>query len=400
MKFLVIIIILLLSCLCVLFVAGEEFPVRIHNSETGAIVDHILRINGDQPNVDWEIVEFCEKNHVLENFCVQLHQTVINRLSKSKSQVVPAAIPNAHLSRFKSAYEAEEKRLLNSEIVFDTHTIQNVEMELVQKIIGTWHDHVPRRLVVIHSCTFNKNNSRILEEILRLSDISGLSESVDSVLVFNYGHAVQADLVSNYSGRTQFFQVDFEVSYFEIPTLRILHTLAKHLHAAGGGDAQLLYLHTKGASYTETYPQIEDWRHLMLHFLVERHQSCFHLLQSGELDCVGVNYKSLPRRIFSGNYWWSLASHLARLPVLQYETSSKYEAEAWLLHRIPARIFVMHNTNLNHAVQTYPRTCYTSSNNVAFVGLTDSFSGEEQCGWPRTMREHRKYWQLFELSDD
>ncbi len=153
----------------------------------------------------------------------------------------------------------------------------------------------------------------------------------------------------------------------------------------------MLYLHTKGVSYEEVHPQVEDWRNMMMYFLVERHASCIHLLQSGEIDCVGTNYMSLPRHMFSGNFWWASASYLASRPEQRYQESAKYEAESWLLQESTARIFTLHNSNIVHSRHVYPRHCYALDHQT----FNKSSSTEGECGGPRTKRESRKYWQLM-----
>ena len=45
--------------------------------------------------------------------------------------------------------------------------------------------------------------------------------------------------------------------------------------------------------YYDSYLQIDDWRNMMLYFLVELHRVCFHLLSSEQFDALGytVSYK-------------------------------------------------------------------------------------------------------------
>jgi hypothetical protein len=52
-------------------------------------------------------------------------------------------------------------------------------------------------------------------------------------------------------------------------------------------DVKVLYLHTKGVSYKKRYQQIEDWRDMMIYFLVEKHMANRYLLESGLFDAIG-----------------------------------------------------------------------------------------------------------------
>lgn len=76
-----------------------------------------------------------------------------------------------------------------------------------------------------------------------------------------------------------------------------------------GWEANILYVHTKGASYRLVYDHIEDWRHLMTYFLIERYRDCLDSLSTLRYDAVGVNYSPVPTRHFSGNFWWTTGSY-------------------------------------------------------------------------------------------
>jgi hypothetical protein len=73
------------------------------------------------------------------------------------------------------------------------------------------------------------------------------------------------------------------------------------------------------------------------HQLVLRHKTSYHLLSSGEFDCVGLHYTNTIAPRFAENQWWCLSSYIAKLPILTYETSGKEEPVYWLLasgHRV------------------------------------------------------------------
>ena len=244
------------------------------------------------------------------------------------------------------------------------------------------------RVVVIHSCALPNQDSRVLEKLLRRIEESGVlsSWSQGIIYVFHYGENLAPELTDHFVRRMAviFIHVSKMTNFFEIPTLRILSSLAKysvttHRSALPPSYPHALYLHTKGVSYQQVHPQIEDWVDMMLHFLVDRHASSFHLLESGEFDAVGCNYCSHPYRMFSGNYWWTSLTFLASLPRLSLEDSNKYDAEKWLFvlpsDRHKVRVYIPHTSNVYHGSSRYPAFCYRS------VPIPPSFEEfREVCG--------------------
>jgi hypothetical protein len=272
-----------------------------------------------------------------------------------------------------------------------------------------------QRVAFIHSCVLSEDTAaatRVLRDMLQQLQDYGLAAALDSIVVLNYGYPLPEDLTTEHahSGKAVWVQVHESTVFFEVPSLRVLHRLSQHLRRSPtnapstAGDTQILYLHTKGTSYQQAYAQIEDWRDMMLYFAAGRHATARHLLQSGEVDCVGVNFKSHPRPILSGNFWWSTAAHLVALPALQHRTAGKYEAETWVLGRAGVRVYVMHSSNINHAVSAYPPLCYAEEAHGveprtrphhAHLAHLPVQRVDDLCGGPRTVREARRFWQLL-----
>jgi len=260
-------------------------------------------------------------------------------------------VPNSHLLRNPKAIQAEISHATMKQVVIQEMEKREVVVwEEVAKLMDFSKPLIHNRLAVIHSCLFPNQSTRALEHLLTKIRSAGLQDRLDRVLVFHYGAPLSLVL----SEKVQLVHVSNDSSLFEIPTLRLLQRLATTV----SGDAQLLYLHTKGVSYASSYAQIEDWVSLMLHFLVEKHTSCYHLLASEEFDAVGVNYCTQPR-MFSGNFFWASAKHLHNLAPLSLY-SHKYDAEYWLFRSRKIRVYVAHVSNVFHASQRYPRHCYSS----------------------------------------
>jgi len=336
-------------------------------------------------NLYEKVIQFCEDHNVLHSFCNVLWNEVLSRsviiknLSTDRSSSIDkdidvgndtgVVLPNSHLLRYNEAIAAEI-RVLTRPTDYNI-VMLDIEQDILNQLLTTIFDTriPPKRICVIHSCTLDVTQSyshRILEDILMKIQSSGLMKELDSVLVFNYGYSLSVQLQSRYSDIV-FMNVYHDSSYFEIPTLRLIHHLAKYWMQANDDDdnhydTHILYLHTKGVSYKEIYPQIEDWRNMMLYFLVERYKTCYHLLASDEIDCIGNNFLTMKKKHFSGNYWWATSSYLSQLPeLLIYGRDMKYEAEWWLLGGMHVRIFIMHSSSIDHAHQIYPRYCYDPS---------------------------------------
>lgn len=381
----------------------RTIPIKVHDHSSNEVIDRSLSVNIFENDINSVTASFCEENDVQVAFCYMLHDHVwkfiVNEREEYEKSVAVSqndgmafALPNAHLERYPPAVNAEYSRVFHPEMFVDFSEIISREEYVVQKVKHRWVEQQVRKVGFIHSCQLgDQGDTRILEDILGQMRAFGLEDVLDTIVVLNYGFAIDQSVQDRFSSKVEWVQVHEAIHYFEVPTLRIIHSLAKHLVLAQPDvDTQLLYLHTKGVSYRAVHPQVEDWRHMMMHFLIERHTTCLHLLQSGEIDCVGTNYRTLPHHMFSGNFWWATGSYLAARPEQRYEESAKYEAEIWLLHNSHARIFVLHSSNIDHAVLPYPRACYAAGDNSLELS-----TGSEQCGGPRTMRELRKYWQLF-----
>lgn len=118
----------------------------------------------------------------------------------------------------------------------------------------------------------------------------------------------------------------------EWPTLDALYE--EYVHVDG---VPLLYLHSKGASYTPEDPRyqaVKTWVDGLLYYLVEDWHTCFSMLRGGSI-AVGANKRNDPTPHFSGNFWWIMSEALRALPNprLQDQTSNnRYGAEFWIGH--------------------------------------------------------------------
>ena len=213
---------------------------------------------------------------------------------------------------------------IDNQIIINENTIYKdiIQLDEIQ---------MAQRICIIHSAILYVDDYRIIHDILIHLDRSGLMEKLDSIMVFNYGYELLTKFQSLYPS-VKFFQVYHKGTYFELPTLRLLHRLSIFLSSERRLDTHVLYLHTKGASYENVLLEMEEWRNAMIYPLVYKSKNCYHLLQSEVIDTIGIYLTSEPFHHYPGNFWWSKASYLSRLTSLDYRYTGKMECEAWVLN--------------------------------------------------------------------
>jgi len=208
------------------------------------------------------------------------------------------------------------------------------------------------RVVFLHSYTKN-GDCRILAELVDAIDTAPIRSSIDRIYIVNIGDRIDLEEISR-SEADGYRLINYSTNphYFEMATLRVLRTFCR-VHTS----ARVLYMHTKGASYGDIVPVIEDWRHLMVHFLLERGNEALELLN--DVDVVGCNSLEEPMPHFSGNFWWSNASYLATLELP--DASDRLVAEWWVCGGDGVQMKTLHDSGVNHYQQPYPREYYADN---------------------------------------
>ncbi len=211
----------------------------------------------------------------------------------------------------------------------------------------------------MHSFTL-KGEISILNEILESIETSGLLDRLDRLYVINCGEgAALASRFDRLGGRLRLINFSRDATPGEAATLNLLRIFA------GFHDrARILYLHTKGASHPRPSLYVADWRRLMLHFLVERHDEALATLATA--DAAGCNLSDEPRRHFSGNFWWANATYLKTLPPVP--AGDRHEAEWWMLSGNGVRANSLHNSGVDHYRKPYGRDSYLPQQPFGSVG--------------------------------
>jgi hypothetical protein len=207
----------------------------------------------------------------------------------------------------------------------------------------------PKIVCFIHSCNIASSGTEkldlILDAVLKIKEL-------EIIFINNIGLKLDSHY-NNIDPRIVLSHSSDNPLDFELPTLRLLHQFSMHTP-----NTKVLYVHTKGISYTKNdyrYEQTLDWINYMLYFLCEKSKNCLELLDYN--DVVGCNYNDNELPHFSGNFWWATTKYLKSL-----ETSfltDKMSAEFWLCTKNPIKSELW-NSMINHYNLRYERNVYVN----------------------------------------
>lgn len=113
-------------------------------------------------------------------------------------------------------------------------------------------------------------------------------------------------------------------------------------------DDKVLYFHSKGITKMG-HPFVQHWRTFLEYMAFTKHKEALELLDSH--DTVGVNYNSLPKPHFSGNFWWATGAYLLKLP--KQIDSDYWAPEFWIGSGQP-KYFELYSSKINHYHNPYP----------------------------------------------
>lgn len=170
---------------------------------------------------------------------------------------------------------------------------------------------------------------------------SGLAAALESMHLNIVGKNI--DVVAPSCPHT----VDYFETGHEMVSLRTIQQRATTL----ADDALVLYCHSKGVTYpagTRKAYRADSWRRAMLAHVVHGWRDTVPPLTTGRYDASGPFFLEatawqgrIPRfgchSYFAGNFWWSRADHLRRLPPVVLDVP-RHAAEVWI-GRVPPRPF-------------------------------------------------------------
>ena len=110
-------------------------------------------------------------------------------------------------------------------------------------------------------------------------------------------------------------------------------------------NTPMLYLHTKGLSYTHPIMKrnVEAWVRYLDLFVINKWEECVKALEVN--DAAGGLYVYQDPKHFSGNFWWANSDYLKTLPRINSYNINKYNrGEFWILSNTDKVYSVQDNT--------------------------------------------------------
>lgn len=410
----------------------------------------------DEENLEQIVTNYCEVQNVRYHFChklfthmqriqqmVQWEQADKHILTKSYNTQIqglhryqrPSALHNPDLIRYREALHAQLTRTLRHTRTkrpsqpqgqSQTQTQQTYEEQLMnsaetqaisilQQVLQRIHEREEIvRIAVIHSAGYSKDEqNRELRILLESLKQHALMDELQLVLVIHYGQSIEYDstITADYP-TVNFIHLSEDLSFGELPTLRILQGISRYLSSTllqpspnsniykdqDIDPVHILYMRTLTSEFQGIHQSLEDWRSLLLYHLVEEHWSCFHLIESREIDVVAANFVNNPRAL-NGNYFWASAHFLGQLPLIPYDFPN-YESVAaeWLFTSPFMKIHVPHISQVNHEWSRYPRYCYAPSNEDNNMTIPSYEEYKEICS-KKTLEDYSILHNQSALSD-
>jgi hypothetical protein len=225
----------------------------------------------------------------------------------------------------------------------------------------------------------------IVEEQLLKLHASGLWDRTERIFVGLVGPQHEEFDFKDEKVEVVYRGTDFQEA--EYPTLKALQQFcASH-------DCLVYYIHTKGNFHVSD--NTRDWRHLMEHFVIQRHEDCIRTL--GEHDACGVNLLTergtVPfmladsqklgqspaalsadleklgqsptpaQAFFAGNFWWARSDYIRTLPPISSlapngSRPDRYTCERWIGMNRRARLASLHQCPVDQYHNRYARSNY------------------------------------------
>ena len=213
------------------------------------------------------------------------------------------------------------------------------------------NNRIKPKYCFIHSCHILKIGLTSLNSIVNDLINSKLIDQLEQVFINNIGAPIDVNLYNNSKIKINNYSVD--ISLYEIPTINEIHTFCKN-----NNNCDILYLHTKGINHQQnahTFNCVIDWFNMMKYFTIYQYEKCFSLLKN--YDAVGCNkHDSTAHLHFSGNIWWATSNYIQTLNKIT--STVEHDAEWWILSNKNVKSETLHNSEVNHYYQLYPKVLY------------------------------------------
>ncbi len=173
--------------------------------------------------------------------------------------------------------------------------------------------------------------SRILIDKFKKFKSSGLYDSANKIYLTLYGDIelnseFLNELKDMYS-KIEYGIISNAVFNNEPDTLNLMLKKANEYES----NTPMLYLHTKGLSYTnpDVKKNVEAWVRYLDLYVINKWKECVDSLKDN--DSAGGFYVEDPKH-FQGNFWWANSDYLKNLPKLTPDNIENYNrGEFWIL---------------------------------------------------------------------
>ena len=217
-----------------------------------------------------------------------------------------------------------------------------------------------KKYCFIHSCNIENVGTYRLDYLVGSLIETGCINIFDKIFINNTG----LPIVNKYGEKFEVINYSENTQLFETPTINLIKNFSQT-----NPNCYILYLHTKGISYSNEDEKVNDWINYMLYFLVTQHKLCISVLDNN-YDTVGCNYSNdldkecfkythpFPPPHYNGNFWWANTNYLRSLPNLSMDQIERNAPEFWLFKNNPS-FFNLHSSNVNHYHSVYPNNRYS-----------------------------------------
>ena len=173
--------------------------------------------------------------------------------------------------------------------------------------------------------------SRILIDKFKKFKSSGLYDSANKIYLTLYG---DIELNSEFLNELKDMYSKIEYAIISNPafnnepdTLNLMLKKANEYES----NTPMLYLHTKGLSYTnpDVKKNVEAWVRYLDLYVINKWKECVESLKDN--DSAGGFYVEEPKH-FQGNFWWANSDYIKNLPKLTPDNIENYNrGEFWIL---------------------------------------------------------------------
>ena len=173
--------------------------------------------------------------------------------------------------------------------------------------------------------------TRVLMDKFKKFTISGLYAKANKFNLILFGNVdTQAEFLNELKEmypKIEYGVISNAVFNNEPDTLNLMIKKANEYE----NNTPMLYLHTKGLSYTDSNlkKNIDAWVRYLDLYVINKWEECVDSLK--ENDAAGGFYVEDPKH-FQGNFWWVNSDYLKNLPKITNENVSEYNrGEFWIL---------------------------------------------------------------------